>query len=146
MDKLFFQRTFRTFPNCFTNLRHLFLFVKLFVNFFLRLRKPKVLKQIVNLSLKSFTNLRHLFQFVKLFVKFFFSYYNCCGNMFHLHFKCEGVPQSLSSHTTVALRTQTVSVTIIFKEHISVLTTEYLSFPISVKSFTNLRQIFCSVK
>ena len=71
MDNLFFQRTNRTFPNCFTNLRHLFLFVKLFVNFF-EIWKLSPFYHFVNLNLKSFTNLQHFFQSVKLFVKFFF--------------------------------------------------------------------------
>jgi hypothetical protein len=39
-----------------------------------------------------FTKLRRTFQFVKFFSNFFYGYYNWCGNMFHLHFKCEGVP------------------------------------------------------
>ncbi len=30
--------------------------------------------------------------FRKTFFKIFFDYYNRCGNMFHLHFKCEGIP------------------------------------------------------
>ena len=37
MDNLTFQRTFRSFPNCFTNLSQTFQTVKFFLNFFLDL-------------------------------------------------------------------------------------------------------------
>ena len=38
MDNLTFQRTFRSFPNCFTNLSQIFCSVKFFLNFFFKIR------------------------------------------------------------------------------------------------------------